>query len=89
MKDERIKIRKRHLRNRYGITLEQYGEMYENQRGLCMICEEKKDVLCVDHCHSGGAIRGLLCHNCNRALGMLKDNVDIINRAILYLRNKL
>jgi len=41
--------------------------------------------LVVDHCHEGGQVRGLLCHNCNRALGLLKDDVDTLQKAIDYL----
>ena len=45
-----------------------------------------KSTLNVDHCHETGKIRGLLCHNCNRALGLFKDNVEFLERAILYLK---
>lgn len=42
--------------------------------------------LVVDHCHVTGKVRGLLCHNCNRALGLLKDSVDNLSKAIDYLK---
>jgi hypothetical protein len=47
--------------------------------------ERHKLKLVVDHCHSSGEVRGLLCHNCNRALGLLKDSVDSLMRAARYL----
>ena len=53
----------------------------------CQICGQKdRRELCVDHCHTTGAVRGLLCDNCNKALGLFKDNVDVLNKAIDYLK---
>ena len=74
--------------NLYGLTKEQYYEMYEKQQGKCAICEEEpktKRLLHVDHCHSTGIIRGLLCSQCNTALGSFRDNPTLLNRAIEYL----
>jgi hypothetical protein len=45
-----------------------------------------KSYLVIDHCHSSGVIRGLLCHNCNRALGLLQDDVSYLEKAISYLK---
>jgi len=83
-----------YLKRNYGIILSDYNRMFEEQNGLCKICLKKgfklkptqKVLLVVDHCHKTGAVRGLLCHNCNRALGLLKDNVDTLNRCIDYLQ---
>lgn len=73
----------------YGITNEQVLEMKTNQNGKCLICEkhesELKRGLCVDHCHSTNKIRGLLCHSCNQALGLFKDNTCFLKRALSYL----
>lgn len=44
--------------------------------------------LVVDHCHATGHVRGLLCHNCNRALGLLKDSEQALQRALKYLQAK-
>jgi hypothetical protein len=82
------------IRN-YGITLEDARRMNEEQGSLCAICEEEgftmadhhKMKLVVDHCHTTGKVRGLLCHNCNRALGLLKDNTERLKKAINYLEN--
>jgi hypothetical protein len=77
------------LKERYGITKEQYETMLEDQGGTCAICTSAstKGSLHVDHCHSTGRVRGLLCPECNKALGLLRDNVETLHRAIQYLRN--
>lgn len=72
----------------YGITTEQYGEMYLRQRGCCAICGVlplPNDPLAVDHDHMSGAVRGLLCRGCNVGLGCFKDNIASMGRAIAYL----
>lgn len=75
-----------HLLNKYGITLGEYKAIRSKQGGLCAICR-KKDRLCVDHDHSTGEIRGLLCDMCNRGLGLFYDDELTIRRANIYLRN--
>lgn len=74
-----------HLRKKYGMTIEQYNLMYETQGGICPLCLTKFDVLCVDHDHDTGKIRGLLCRGCNLALGSAKDSPDMLRRAADYL----
>ena len=69
----------------YKITLEQYGQMEKEQGNSCAICQRKVDKLYVDHCHTSGQIRGLLCMNCNTALGHFQDNKETLNKAIQYL----
>lgn len=84
----------RYLQRNYGITLKQYEDLRQAQSGLCAICggegfvmaSHHKMKLVVDHCHASGRVRGLLCHNCNRALGLLKDSNEVLLRAITYLR---
>lgn len=83
--------RRSHLKRKYNITLEEYNSLSEKQNHVCGICNETESnsrisVLCVDHDHSTGKIRGLLCSNCNRSLGLLKDDTEIINNAIKYLK---
>ncbi len=81
--------RSAYLRHAYGITLEDYNSMFTKQEGKCAICKihqiELNKSLCVDHCHSTGKIRGLLCHNCNHAIGKLQDSPMIIMAAYNYL----
>ena len=79
-----------YLRRVYGITLEDYNRMLQEQGGKCAICkgdEPTKNALAVDHCHDTKRIRGLLCTNCNKILGHAKDNTDVLFAAIQYLKN--
>lgn len=79
----------------YGITLEQYNKMLEDQNGLCAICgkpeskksrySEKTCMLHVDHNHKNGKVRQLLCSLCNAALGSFDDDVNLLQTAIDYL----
>ena len=85
----------RYLKN-YGISLDTYNDMLSNQHGVCAIChlpEKAKNnqgelkPLAVDHCHTTGKVRGLLCHSCNVLLGRAYDNTVILASAIEYLKN--
>lgn len=82
--------RRSHLKRNYGISLEQYNDMLLIQDNKCMICKsehtfDRYGVLAVDHCHSSGEIRGLLCFKCNTILGSVNDDVNILQEAINYL----
>lgn len=74
------------LRHHYGMTLAEWDALFSKQRGACSICRRPRP-LCVDHCHSSGKIRGLLCRKCNSALGMLDDSIELVRRAVKYLRS--
>lgn len=75
------------LKYRYNLSLEQYEQMLIAQNYSCDICHKQKDYdLYVDHCHTTGKVRGLLCSPCNNILGNANDSVDLLNRAINYLR---
>ena len=80
-----------HLKRRYGITLDQWNEMFEDQKGCCAICKRHQSEinkrLAVDHNHDTGEVRKLLCTNCNTALGLFYDNQDILLNAVEYLRS--
>ncbi|WP_231367689.1 MULTISPECIES: endonuclease VII domain-containing protein [unclassified Thioalkalivibrio] len=74
-----------------GVTQDEYLALYKKQEGRCGICErrlysKRYKSFCVDHDHSTGRIRGLLCHNCNRAIGMLKDDPIALQRAIDWVK---
>lgn len=77
----------------YNLTPEDYNKMVEEHAGNCAICggqgfelaPGQKLLLVIDHCHKSGAVRGLLCHNCNRGLGLFKDNIESLKTAIKYL----
>lgn len=74
------------LRRLYGIGLEEYNDMLDVQQGCCAICYAEEDTLCVDHDHDTGDVRGLLCHSCNRGIGLLKDSSSVLDSAKEYLR---
>lgn len=71
-------------KSNYGVTPENYSRLLVLQNGRCAICRNKAK-LYIDHCHSTGKIRGLLCSMCNLGLGHFKDSPDIMNTAIEYL----
>jgi Autographiviridae endonuclease VII len=72
----------------YGITISDYNKIFDEQSGCCAICvkhqSEFKKILCVDHNHQTGKVRGLLCHKCNTALGLFQDNPEILELAAEY-----
>jgi len=82
--------RKSKFKKQYGITIEQYDEMLAAQNGGCAICGEKTPGgrtknFAVDHCHTTGKVRGLLCTKCNRGLGLFNDRTDLLKLATNYL----
>lgn len=77
-----------HRLRRYGLTPEQYDEMYAELEEKCPLCLRWHPALAVDHDHDTGEVRGLLCVGCNRALGYL-ENRTWRKRAIAYLRGEL
>lgn len=90
--DPRRKMAK-HLQSTYGITVEDFEEMLSSQGGRCKICEcailhhladaAVRDKACVDHCHTTGRVRGLLCHYCNRSLAFVESHGEA---AMNYLK---
>lgn len=89
-KDQRAKS----LKSKYGLSFEEFQMILHKQEGRCSICMEEvywdtytanPKKACVDHCHKTGKIRGILCSNCNRALGLLKDDLSRIKRLEGYL----
>ena len=79
------------LKHIYKITLEDYEALFALQNGVCAICKSPpgRRRLSVDHCHSSGRIRGLLCDTCNPMLGNAHDRIDILQTAIDYLKGGL
>jgi len=76
------------IKHIYGITEHQYEAMVQAQGGKCKICNGKeKQRLSIDHCHNTGTVRGLLCKKCNSAIGLLDDNVAMLQRAINYIES--
>jgi len=85
--------REHRLKTKYNMTIQQFNDLLTLQGGKCAICETKNPKTSkknesgwhVDHCHSTGVVRGILCACCNPALGGFKDDIKILNNAISYL----
>lgn len=87
-KKRRAADSRRQVLKKYGITEEDYAAMLARQGDVCAICggtEPGGKRLAVDHCHTSGRVRGLLCTPCNTALGKLGDTVEGLRRALTYL----
>lgn len=79
----------------YGLTPEDYDDLFMAQQGVCAVCFEPERItrndgevrpLVVDHNHDTGEVRGLLCSTCNTGIGMLKDSSDLLESALIYLK---
>jgi hypothetical protein len=86
------KVRAAYLERKYGISFAGYQRLWRDQHGCCAVCKAPLDPdrmeahsACLDHDHLTGAVRGLLCSVCNRALGLLQDDPAILHNAICYL----
>lgn len=79
--------RNKMLRSKYGINIEQYDAILESQGGGCAICSRKpgKIALHVDHCHSTGVVRGVLCHQCNWYLGTIEGGPSVLENLLNYI----
>jgi len=82
-----------HLKKYYGIALDQYDAMLAAQDNACAICRSTDAMdrwgrFHVDHNHETGVVRGLLCGNCNTALGKMKDDPARLQAAITYLQTR-
>ncbi len=86
-----------HIKRKYNITLEEYESYLISQNYSCKICNSKKANrnwkekqqridLFIDHCHTTGKIRGLLCNKCNIGIAMFSDNLDTLANAMSYLK---
>lgn len=86
------KERAAQMKYRYGVIYDDYLIMLEEQDQSCAICytvfdpSSRGTSACVDHCHSTGKVRGILCGTCNTGIGLLKDNPDILKSAAEYLQ---
>jgi hypothetical protein len=79
---------------KYNMTQNDYNSMLLNQDNKCKICDLQSSSnlhghLYVDHCHSSNKVRGLLCKSCNSMLGMSKDSIMILEKAISYLKDSI
>lgn len=86
-------IRNNNLKRKYGMTSEEYEAMSAEQGHVCAICGEPETLvrkgqaerLSVDHCHTTGEVRGLLCAHCNHGIGKFKDSPELLRAALAYL----
>lgn len=85
-KKNRLRIRVRAVLGKYKLTLEEYQRMFTEQKERCAICGIKDFSPKIDHNHKTGRVRGILCFNCNCALGAFKDDIVVLKSAIAYLR---
>lgn len=81
----KAKDRRAHLKAKYGLSPEQVESMRKAQGGKCAICDRKQARLLVDHCHTSGKVRGLLCQTCNTFLGWYEGKAEHILRFQKYL----
>lgn len=83
------RTRNNDLKRNYGITLQEHQQMFDDQNGLCAICGKSGDgrwkKLCIDHDHTTGEVRQLLCRNCNMVLGQVGDSTQTLQSMIEYL----
>lgn len=79
----------RHRRRKYGITPEDFDRMLRQQDRKCAICSAIHKKLCVDHDHSTGKVRALICRNCNTGIGNLGDSAALLRKAADYLETYL
>lgn len=87
-KNNRDRHRNDYLRRTFGMTLDEYRVMESAQDGCCAICRQQCKSgrsLAVDHNHETGEVRGLLCGNCNRAIGLLQEDPELFAAAVQYL----
>lgn len=91
---QRTAFHQRKRMGKYGINVDTYNSMFLSQKGVCAICgqpetklvRDKISALAVDHCHSTGKVRGLLCVRCNMGIGHFKDSLEVLEAAYHYLR---
>ncbi len=100
----RSKLRSAYVQRKYGVTMEDLSRLLGRQQGKCAICRrdwracppQKQprfetlflNYLCIDHDHTNGAVRGLLCSPCNTAIGMFEENLTRFENAVAYLQRE-
>jgi hypothetical protein len=83
----RQKLSENSRKRNYGLTQEQTDQMLNDQRGSCLICRNELQKFCIDHDHTTGRVRGILCLKCNFMLGLANDNPSLLRNAINYLES--
>ena len=79
----------KYIERKYGITEDEFYELFVEQDSKCAICfidlPEDGHMTHIDHCHNSGEVRGILCTNCNRGLGHFQDSIENLEQAAYYL----
>jgi hypothetical protein len=83
--DNRDSIVNQRRFQKYGITRDEFDNLLKKQGGVCAICKKELKTPCIDHCHKTNTVRGILCHSCNRGIGLLQDDSNILFNAHKYL----
>jgi hypothetical protein len=86
--NRKLIVRDYQLQRKYNISLDEYNKILESQNNVCFICkkpEQKQTNLAVDHCHTTGKVRGLLCTKCNTTIGLMDESIENLQSAINYL----
>lgn len=90
---EEMSVRRKsyNLRDKFGMTIEEYDALFLKQGNACAICSKGKKEngynLPVDHCHKTNKVRGILCHRCNMGLGYFQDDIELLQKALKYIEN--
>jgi 23S rRNA G2069 N7-methylase RlmK/C1962 C5-methylase RlmI len=83
--DVRERVRNEGFKRTYGITVDQYNKMLAVQKNKCAVCNKDQKLFerrfDIDHCHETGTVRGLCCIRCNRGMGLLQDNPQLLRAA--------
>jgi hypothetical protein len=91
---DKVKRNRRRVLYKYGLTVNDFANILKKQNNSCDICKvdffelTNIEMVCIDHCHKTGKVRGLLCSTCNSGLGMFKDDENNLINAINYLKKK-
>lgn len=89
--EKKYSLNRKKVLEKYGMTIEDYKDYMKKQNGCCWICgvneSENGRKLSVDHDHTNGNVRGLLCQKCNKALGLFQDDPNLLLKAMIYLQN--
>ena len=90
------RLRDLYYKRMYRMSLENFNYMFTSQKGKCKLCNKDLSLLnnnperaVVDHCHTTGKVRGILCNECNRGLGYFRDNSEALFRASIYIKGEL
>ena len=84
-KSNKVRRQSYHRKWKYNLTEDEYQELLQRQNNKCALCLSGSKLI-VDHCHTTGRVRGLLCFKCNTGIGQLQDSEELLLKAVDYLR---